>query len=171
MKKASLFLAGMVLLACSCLAQGFGNDCTPAGVWYGGSDASAKYILAITPGRAGHFNMTASQGFTSRLPHITPWVGELIKTAKGWEAVEIALTNNDTTPPPAGANPDLRAVRETVKFDGCDKLLVTINFYALYNWGSVPFADEPAAYLLGPGETEAEIYSRVPTTCKVCQSQ
>ena len=52
---ASLLLL-LLILAMPCLGQGFGNDCTVAGVWYGGDPAvGAKYLLTIVPTRAGQF--------------------------------------------------------------------------------------------------------------------
>ncbi len=48
MRSIIILLTGMMAAAVHpCLAQGFGNDCTPAGTWYGGSVNGAKYLLTV----------------------------------------------------------------------------------------------------------------------------
>ena len=144
---------------------GFGNSCSPVGTWYGGSDASAgmKYLLRITAGPAGRYAITYELGFIPKIPRISTYSGEMVKTPSGFVAYSLALANMVSTPPPLGGPPpDIWAVRAQMHFEGCDTLKSVIDFIGIYKWGDrVPFVDLPD--LLPALGTES--YRRMPTVC------
>lgn len=170
-----LFAATVALYACAgtCAGQGFGNDCTPAGTWYGGAQTAAKYLLQATPDRAGDFATTFHQGFTPPNPplaRLTPFEGRMVyRGANRYDTYGIALGNRTTIPPPAGGEAaDLYAVRGQAELLDCDTLQFVITFFARYdggeNWGKkVPFVDDPDFHMLPPPNTITEVYRRMPT--------
>ena len=165
MRNISLLIIVITIVAVSCIAQGFGNECNPVGTWYGGSDASAgmKYLLRITAGPAGRYTVTYELGFVPKIARLSPYSGEMVKTLDGFVVYSLALANLDPTPPPLGGPaPDIWAVRAQMRFEGCDTLKSTIDFIGIYKWGvKVPFVDVPDAS--APLGTES--YRRMPTTC------
>ena len=150
----------IAIVSLPCAAQGFGNDCNPVGTWYGGSDATPgmKYLLRITAGPAGRYAVTYELGFVPKIPRLSPYSGEMVKTPKGFVVYSLALANLVLGGPP----PDIWAVRAQMEFEGCDTLKSTIDFIGLYKWGDkVPFLDVPDTF--APLGTET--YRRMPTTC------
>lgn len=170
MRNTILLAALIAISALPCLAQGFGNECNPVGTWYGGSDATAgmKYLLRITAGPAGRYAVTYELGFIPKIPRISSYSGEMVKTPDGYVVYSLALANLVSTPPPLGGPPpQIWAVRANMQFEGCDTLKSTIDFIGLYNWSdNVPFLDAPD--VSAPLGTES--YRRMPTTCspEVC---
>ncbi len=165
MRKIGLPIIVIALLALPCFAQGFGNDCNPVGTWYGGSDTTPgmKYLLKIAAGPAGRYDVTYEIGFVPKIPRLSAYSGEMVKTHDGFVVYSLALANLVSTPPPLGGPPpQIWAVRAQMKFEGCDTLKSTIDFIGLYDWGvKVPFLDFPDISV--PGGTES--YRRMPTTC------
>ena len=165
MLRTKFLMSILVLVAVPCVAQGFGNACNPVGTWYGGSDTSAgmKYLLRITAGPAGRYAITYELGFIPKIPRLSAYSGEMVKTNNGFVAYSLALANMVPTPPPQGGPaPDIWAVRAQMEFDGCDTLKSTIDFIGTYKWGdTVPFVDLPNTLpALG-----TESYRRMPTIC------
>lgn len=169
--KVLLIFALFAISAVTCFAQGFGNQCTPAGTWYGGDEtSSAKYLMVVTPGKAGEFSLRFVQGFTPKVPRISEYSGVILKTqAGGWESFSIALLNADLTTPPTAPPPSIRAVHARIDFSDCDTLTSTIDFYSKYDWGKIPFVSHEFETVFKEGQHEiVEIYHRVPTTCEYC---
>jgi len=166
-----IIISAIALIAVPCVAQGFGNECNPVGTWYGGSDTTPgmKYLLRITAGPAGRYAVTYEIGFVPKIPRLSSYSGEMVKTHDGFVVYSLALANlvpTPPTPPPGGPAPDIWAVRAQMQFEGCDTLKSTIDFIGIYKggpqWGTkVPFLDYPDT--LVPGGTES--YRRMPTTC------
>ncbi len=165
MRNIGMLLLVIAIGALPCVAQGFGNGCNPVGTWYGGSDATAgmKYLLRITAGPAERYAVTYEIGFVAKIPRLSAYSGEMVKTPDGFVVYSLALANLVSTPPPLGGPPpQIWAVRAHMQFEGCDTLKSTIDFIGLYNWGDkVPFLDVPD--ISAPLGTES--YRRMPTTC------
>ncbi len=162
-----------------CLAQGFGNECTPAGTWYGGGADpsltihSPKYLLTIVPSRAGRYSIRADEGFSTNpavVAKLSEFSGELIKQEDGtYRAYALALANSSSVPPPMGGlDPQIWAIREHVTLTDCNTLQFEIDFFAVYAWGHTPFLDTPDGYRLPPGTVAIETYKRMATSCPVC---
>ena len=150
--------------------QGFGNKCTPAGTWWGGSDnlpdhAGFKYLMTIIPSRAGRFSAIFNGAYSMNdigFPVETQWTGELVKKRGGYELFLIRLVNIDASFPPQ-ALPLIQAVRADVELVDCNTISVVFDFFGIYFWdsGSVPFVDPPDAP--GPPTPIFETYKRMPT--------
>lgn len=179
MKFISLFLltiiAAILIIATPYSAQGistqgFGNECTPAGTWWGGSDnlpdhAGFKYLMTIVPSRAGNFSVLFNGAYSMNdagFPVETQWSGELVKKRGNYKLFLIRLVNTDATFPPQQL-PLIQAVTADLEFTDCDTISVVFDFFGIYFWdsGSVPFVDPPDAP--GPPTPIYETYKRMPT--------
>jgi hypothetical protein len=165
MRNIVVLMVVIAMMGLPCVAQGFGNDCNPVGTWYGGSDTSSgmKYLLRITAGPGGRYTVVYDIGFTPKIPKLSSYSGEMVRTADGFIVYSLALANLDSTPPPLGGQPpNIWAVRAQMQFQGCDTLKSTIDFIGIYKWGEkIPFLDVPDSF--APLGTES--YRRMPTTC------
>jgi len=93
MALAAALLVVMLYSAQQFNTQGFGNKCTPAGTWWGGSDnlpvhAGHKYLMTIIPSRAGRFSVLFNGAYTMHdigFPVETQWTGELVKKSGTFE--------------------------------------------------------------------------------------
>ncbi len=134
-----------LLSGLSMLAQGFGNDCTPAGTWYGGADSKAKYLLTVIPTRAGHFSIRFDEGFTPAIPKLSEFSGEMIHDNDGgYKAYAIALGNLSSEAPNSSAAvyPFVWTVREKATMPNCDTLVFEIYQSRWYLWGYLPFSED-----------------------------
>jgi hypothetical protein len=144
------------------------SDCSPAGTWYGGSyfpeHAGFKYQYTFIPVKAGRFLLTAEGAYNPDslgAAVATTFTGELVKKADGsFEIRLIALTTTDPTHPPEEL-PMIVAGKADVQFDGCDKMIITYNWAAFYKWDSVPFVDDPVAWMILPGKPTVETLNRM----------
>lgn len=149
------------------------NSCSPAGVWYGGSDY--KYLLTITPLTENTFALQYEADFansTFGYSAWTSWRGQLKRQANNrYDGQVISLYTTSSELPPPETSYELDAVRESVHFVDCDNIKATIYFFSAYlDLGKIPFVDTPDFSYLPLGETIIETYRRVPTQCKVCDS-
>src|SRR5581483_10335417 len=96
----------IAIAALPCVGQGFGNECNPVGTWYGGSDTTPgmQYLLRITAGPAGRYDVTYEIGFIPKIPRISAYSGEMVKTPDGFMVYSLALANLVSTPPPLGGS-------------------------------------------------------------------
>jgi hypothetical protein len=184
MKQITLALILVVLTADACLAQGFGNECSPAGTWYGGS-APAKYLFTVMPSRAGVFTTLGQAAFKpnpAAVAVLTNYSGTMTAEEGTGRYIghAIAIANPTDAPPnPATPSyPPVWAVEEYFTLTDCNTLSSVITFFGGYNWLSleplvpgvkpkVPFLDPPDFIRNGiPPGTATESYHRVPSTCK-----
>lgn len=174
MKRTNILVVSIVFLvaAIPCLGQGFGNECTLAGTWYGGSEGTSKYVATIVPTRANHYSAVFDGAYSMAplgFPVKTIWSSQFVKQNKGeyeYKGTAIGLLNRSAEFPPTGP-PEIGAVRFHAKLDGCDTLKMVYDFFGGYFWGDkVPFRDPPD-YIVAPTPFE-ETYRRVPTVCPVC---
>ncbi len=145
--------------------QGFGNECTPAGTWYGSNDyANLKYLLTIVPTRAGRFSVWGHPAFATEPLEgpsvITHFSGEIMKKKGRIYKIRIILLQNfDVTNFPPVETTVIFAVEGVLEFVNCDEIKIRWDFYERYNW-RVPFD--------GPGDIPAppvpiyETYYRMP---------
>ena len=154
------------------IAQGFGQKCTPTGIWYGGGESSAKYTLTVIPMRPGHYLLRYDEGFTPAIPKLSEFSGELVREKDDvYLGHAIALANPSNIPPnQGGPNPQIWAVREHVRLTDCDTLEAEIDFYGVYAWGKTPFVDLPDGSRLPPTGVIKETYQRMARHCPVCVS-
>lgn len=176
MQKATLAIVLLLVAVIPCLAQGFGNECTPAGTWYGGAPDpnpptlhSPKYLLTIVPTRAGHYSIRADEGFSTNpavVAKLSEFSGELIKLQDGtYKAYVLGLANPSSVPPPMGGlDPQIWAIHEHASLTDCNTLVFEVTFNAVYSWGLRPFLDTPN--LLKP--VASETYHRMATWCELC---
>ena len=179
-----VLLLGFVAAALA--QQGKGNDCTPAGVWYGGSVVA--YTFTITPsGPAGHY-VTYGEGMYKTSIIATGYQGTLEKHGKKYEGAGMALQTSDPEylkPPPFQKMPDLMAAWFSVEMVDCNTIKNTIPFFGTYfgegfwqpgspwtgmGWisgGKVPLVDAPdldmIPILTGDTKPIVETYHRVST--------
>lgn len=158
--------------------QGQGNQCTPAGVWYGGS-VVAYHMTIIPAGPAGHFTVFAEGMYKNSVMN-TVYTGELVKTDNVYEGSLMQLTTSDPdflNPPPIGKMPDIASGWSSMKMLDCDTIQNTIPFFGLYFasniwqpgvvWslnGKVPLVDAPDVDLLNVltgGHPIVETYHRL----------
>lgn len=151
-------------------AERGGHDCSPAGVWLGGSDA-AKYMMDIVPITPWWMN-TVAQG--TYLPSQTmnqvssTWDGEMKRGPHGvWEgwAVQVSSTSGVLFPDPMDIT--IGGVRSVAVFNDCDTMTVTIDFFEIYLWNSIYGPAPTKVLLVDPGDIPAppvpieEVYHRV----------
>lgn len=178
-----------VLLAVSlpCLAQqGPGTECTPAGVWYGGSVTA--YQLNIVPSvPAGHYTFIFQGIYKEPEPTAIAAhpAGQLVKHDNRFEGPLLSLSGDssfvDQSPGANGKMPDLVVAWVSIEMPDCDTLKNTIPFFGMYfgagiwqpgftgaTWvpgSKVPLVDSPDVDLLNEltfGFPIVEIYHRLP---------
>jgi hypothetical protein len=173
MKKCIPIILVVVVLALgssfAVFAGGVG-ECSPAGTWYGGSynpdHAGFKYQYTFTPTKTGRFFAMADGAYNPDSLGVavaTTWTGELVKkSGKGYEIRLIALTTNDPSHPPEEL-PMIWGVRGDVLLEGCDKMTITYDWFAIHEWDKVPFVDDPVNWNLFAGdEPIVETIKRMP---------
>jgi len=171
-----------------CFAQqGEGNECTPAGTWYGGSVVA--YFQTIVPaGPAGHYTGMAQPMYKNAVMS-TSYAGSLVKNGKVYEGPTMSLTTQDPAysgQPPFANLPDMIVGWMSVEMVDCNTLKNTISFLGLYfgagiwqpgtpwtgiNWissGKIPLVSEPDVDLIpvltGDVKPIVETYHRLPET-------
>jgi hypothetical protein len=149
-----------ILLVLPCYAQqGQGNECTPAGTWYGGSVVA--YHMTVTPaGPAGHYVVTA-QGMYKNTVMNTLYAGISIKNGRVYEGNGMSLATTDPdflNPPPIGKLPDIISGWFSMEMVDC-------------NWipnAKIPLVNEPDVdmipILTGDVKPIVETYHRLPET-------
>ncbi len=187
-----LMIAFLLVSATNAFAQqGKGNDCTIAGVWYGGSVVAYKLTI-IPAGPAGHY-ITIGEGMYKNSVMSTTFSGEAVKNGDKYEGTLMGLNTQDPqylNPPPFTALPDIAVGWTTVEMLDCNTVRNTIPFYGIYfgppspagsgiwqpgtpstgmNWvvgGKRPLLDPPDVDLIPilTGDTKPiiETYHRVP---------
>lgn len=120
--------------------QGKGNECTPSGVWYGGSVVA--YQMTIIPGGpAGHYT-TFAQGMYKNSVLNTVYAGEVVKNGNKYEGSLVALSTQDPeylNPPPFTKLPDINAGWASMELLDCNTLQNTIPFFGVYFGPPSPF--------------------------------
>lgn len=169
-----------------CFAQqGQGNECTPAGTWYGGSVVA--YHMTITPaGPAGQYVVTA-QGMYKNAVMTTLYAGIQTKNGKVYEGNGLSLSTQDPdflNSPPIGKLPDIIAGWFSMEMVDCNTIRNTIPFLGLYfgsliwlpgtpwtgiHWlpnAKIPLVSEPDVDLIpvltGDVKPIVETYRRLP---------
>ena len=177
----------LVIVVSSAFAQqGKGNECTPAGVWYGGSVVA--YTLTITEsGPAGHYT-TYGEGMYKTSILATGYSATVEKKGRKYEGAGMALQTSNPeylNAPPFQTLPDLAAAWFSIEMVDCDTIKNTIPFFGVYfgaglwqpgspwsgiGWltnGKVPFVDAPdldmIPILTGDTKPIVETYHRVPS--------
>jgi hypothetical protein len=160
--------------------QGKGNECTPAGVWYGGS-VVAYHMTIIPNGPAGHY-IAYAKGIYNDSVLNSEYTGEYVKNGRKYEGslMRLATTDSDfLKPPPVGKMPDVYAGWTSLEMIDCNTLTNTIPFFGIYLakniwqpgivWmvsGKTPMLDPPDIDLLDVlvgGQPIVETYHRLPS--------
>jgi hypothetical protein len=164
------------------------KECSPVGVWYGGSDF--KYMLTIIPPNT-HVNHIVGKGtpatedtFLIRYEAVYPnaawgyeawtsWSGQLVRNKDGRRYLGQSISRYTTSPeaqPPSGSF-ELDAVRNWNEFVNCDTIRSTIDFFGAYfDLNRVPFVDAPDLNYLPPEGKIIETCHRMPTKCPACST-
>ncbi len=136
MRRAVSVLATAVILfslASIALAQqGKGNECTPAGTWYGGSVVSYQ-VTIIPAGPAGEY-ISIAEGMYKNSVMNTAYTGVLKKKGSKYEGSGVALTTSDPdflNLPPIGKLPDLMVGWFSEELIDCNTLKNTIPFLGM----------------------------------------
>ncbi len=172
MRRTVLLVALVLAAMLPGLAQGFGYECSPAGTWYGGGSGPAKYLLTITQTYFGHYTYSYDEGFTPAVPKLSEYSGELVRVGfNTYVGRAIALANMSSAPPNAGGiPPQIWAIRETGRLTDCNTMEFDIDFFGVYQWGRIPFVDQPDASKLPVEGVIHETYTRMARKCAVCPS-
>lgn len=164
------------------------RKCTQTGTWYGGSynddHEGYKYQYTFIPTKPGRrFSVTADGVYNpdtlGAAEVATTWTGEMVKKpskaiggsddsndGSTYEIRLIALTSTDPIDPPE-VLPMIWAVKGDVRFDGCNTLMITYDWFAVYTWEKVPFVDEPDMWVLNSGQAIDESIKRMPMNTKL----
>lgn len=179
-----LSLALIAVFAATSFGQaGMGNECTPAGLWYGGS--ATPYKLTITQtGPATHYQAVFEPMYKNVVLNTT-YTSLLEKKGNKYEGAGVILVSQDPNfvlqyPPPE--TPDLVVGWFSMELLDCNTIKNTIPFLGYYfgppiwelavggvNWVSpskVPLVDPPDLDLLvmtNGGAPEIERYRRIAT--------
>jgi hypothetical protein len=162
----------LVLSICS-YAQ-FDGFCTPAGIWYGGSDY--KYILTITPTAPNVFAIRSEGVYDQAAFGYHGWTslsGNLVQVKYRTyisQSIAIYTTSPDMVPSPDTL--ELDVVHSKIELTDCDTLKNTIDLFGAYfDLSKTPFVDPPDLSYIPPGQTTiVETYRRMPSLCKVCET-
>jgi hypothetical protein len=160
--------------------QGKGNECTPAGVWYGGS-VVAYHMTVIPAGPAGHYTVFAEGMYKDGVMTTAYW-GTFTKKNHKYEGSLMQLYTADPdflNMPPIGKMPDIRAGWSSMEMLDCNTIKNTLPFFGLYFasniwqpgvlWnlhGKIPMEDVPDVDLLdvlNAGKPIVETYHRLST--------
>lgn len=110
--------------------QGKGNECTPAGVWYGGS--AVAYHMTVIP--AGPYTVFAEGMYKDGVMTTSYW-GALTKKNHKYEGSLMQLYTADPdflNMPPIGKMPDIRAGWSSMEMLNCNTIKNTLPFFGLY---------------------------------------
>jgi len=155
----SVVLVVFAALAVPGLARADGGPCSPAGIWYGSAEGTAKYLLAIVPLTGNTYSVRMEGAYTLEeygYVRETTYYGTMEKIGNRTYRVRVMelLVLNDTGVPPADASLETDISGAIFEMNGCDDITYTIYLFAAYfGWGFEPFVDEPHAHFLPPGET------------------
>jgi len=146
------------------------NNCSPAGVWYGGGEL--RYVITLTPISETRFAMRGEGAYSQAAWGYTGWTsfsGELIKRKDGrYVGQEIAIYTTSPEMQPPLNSIEVDGVRGWMKFIDCDSVQFSYDFYGAYfDLNKVPFVDPPDVNYLPPGGI-SETYRRIPTRCPAC---
>jgi hypothetical protein len=184
--KCLLSMILFVLVATPCLAQGYGCDCDPAGIWLGGSDPKVpSYKLTVVQVATGRYSVTYEILPNPGL-YYSSYTGELRKDhAQSYTGYAVASfeINQASVEFYAGLGIsvtaggfELDAIRERVVMLDCDTLQGTIDWFGWYvpfTNAKVPFVTRPEieAISFSGGQPIVEIYHRVSgDSCPACTS-
>ena len=138
------------------------TEYSPAGTWYGGS-ATAKYHYNFIPGQDGRFFLTAQGAYSPDLlgaALLTTFTGELEKkSVNNYEIRLMALSRKD--PADGKELPVVVTGKGDAVLEGPDKMTITWSFGAFYEWGKVPFVDEPLSKMITEDKPTVEVVNRM----------
>src|SRR5437660_5801808 len=123
-----------VLLSIPSFASQSAKACSPAGVWFGGSDY--KYMMTVRPVTGDKFAIRYEADFANNAFGYmawTSWSGELKRQNNGrYIAQIISMYTTSTELPPPDSSYELDAVRESLELTDCDNIKATIYFFSGY---------------------------------------
>lgn len=168
----------LLLAAISCFAQqGVGNECSPAGHWYGGMpEAGFPYYQAAITSQGGDRYSIVYQYFSAGGPpflYATDWKGDLIKkhgqTYTGLLSQMLQLDpSSPLLPPGVDANlPEMDFIHiDHLEFIDCNTIRITYDtWYVYYNFTNEvkPLQPPPPpGYIWIIDPPLVEVYHRAP---------
>jgi hypothetical protein len=153
--------------------------CDPSGTWYGGSDMTTPYHLAIEPTGIGRYAVRFQLAINYPAVGIlgaTDWTGQMTLAGPGQKydlhAVAFFVLSPEQAAAMGGAL-DMDAVHSTIEFSDCNTIQHTITTYM----GYIPWIEEKVPFVTNPDwnylqligvQTIVEKYHRMPTACTNC---
>lgn len=134
MFRRSIFVL-LLFAALPCLSQqGPGGECTPAGVWYGGSVTA--YQMTVFPTMPAGTYMVLFDGMYKAAPITSKVTGTITKKGTGWEGSMLTLIGDasfvDQLPGMNGKMPDLLAGWFKIEMLDCNTIRNTMPFLGMY---------------------------------------
>jgi hypothetical protein len=157
MKRFALVLFLGVLVVGGLSAAGAKDD-PISGTWYGGSSspdhAGFKYIYVFSPIADGRWQVLcfiasspAAYGFPAIM---TPFAGEIVKSATGYEMRILAMGTASANVPPTEL-PNVTGARAILTVAGPNEIKLVYDTAGMYAWGKTPFVDSPLGWAYRPG--------------------
>lgn len=127
-----------------------------SGTWYGGSsnpdNAGFKYqytFIQTGPDRwyamaQGMYNPDSLGGAVKSI-----WTGEVVLSDGAYEIRFMAMTTTDPIDPPDEL-PIVHAIRGWLTVNSENEITTEYDQWGAYTWGTTPFVDEPATWMLPP---------------------
>ena len=147
-----------------------------SGTWYGGSSspdhAGFKYVYQFSPIGEGRWqvacfpaSIAAAYGPNALM---TPFGGEIVKTASGYELRLRSLATATAVAPPKDL-PVVIAARAILTVVGPNEIKLVYDTAGMYAWGKVPFVDDALgwAYRPGNGDPVPETIYKMQTTVDI----
>ncbi len=150
-----IVLIGLVAAGAQVAAMGSNDPVT--GAWYGGSTSpdgvQFKWLYVFTPAGPDRWTLTCEGAFAPevfRAALKTQFGGEIRRTGSAYELRLACLTTNDTSAAPKEL-PSIVAARAVLTVLGPDQIRLTYDTAGVWIWGTVPFVDQPVAWMYRRG--------------------
>ena len=127
-----------------------------SGTWYGGNPdpdiIGYKYQYSFIPTgldrwyvmAQGIYNPDSLGGAVK-----TIWTGEVVRSGDTYEMRLMAMTTTDPVDPP-DEFPIIHAIRGWLTVNSENELATAYDLWGAYAWGTTPFMDEPATWMVPP---------------------
>jgi hypothetical protein len=128
------------------------------GTWYGGSSspdhAGFKYLYQFYPIGEGRWQVAcfpvSNPASYGPFALMTPFGGEIVKTASGYELRLITLGTATAVAPPKDL-PMVVGARAILTVVGQNEIKLVYDTAGMFAWGKVPFVDDALGWAYRPG--------------------
>jgi hypothetical protein len=175
MKRIALVLF-LVVLAVGGLSAMSTKEDPITGTWYGGSSftghAGFKYPYLYSPVGEGRWQVLCFPASVAAaygpFALMTPFGGEIVKTAPGYE-LRLITPGTATAVAPPKDPPMVVGARAILTVVGPNEIKLVYDTAGMYAWGKVPFVDDALgwAYRPGNGDPVPETIYKMQTTVDI----